>query len=282
MTSRRVPPTVALTGVLPGRVEDAIDAAVAWSGERQGRVVERSDDRLVVRFGSRLAYRVLGARRMSRLPFRLVVGPDPGFGAAVTVRLESDEGRVVAWRSDTARRAYEAQHTRLLVQLTRAVAPRAGGIEMSRDLAVGGRAGALVGVASTDDPDPLLARLVGSELAQVVFVGDYLQLRFQGGPTNEFPTLNCDVMPAVERPDGTVRSGGPGYADALVALIPRRVTAAAVRTGHGLRIELGDTAVVVHPSVEELVGPEIALLQGFDDRAWMCWRPGEDGFEDVV
>lgn len=283
MTPPRVPPVAARTTVRPHRTEDVVDAVLAWSTKRRGRVVKRGDGHLVVRFGSRLAYRVLGARRVDPLPFRLVVATaDPDGGSAVTVRLESDEGPAVAANNDAARCAYEEQHTRLLAQLIPALTRGARGIGVSRDPGVGGQAGALVGVASIDDPESLLSRLVGAELAQVVFVMDTLQLRFQDGPTNDFPTLNCDVMPAVEGPDGTVRPDDAGHTDALVALIQQRVTAATVRTGHGLRIELGDAAVVMHPRVEDLVGPEIALLQGFDDREWMCWRPGQDGFEDVV
>jgi hypothetical protein len=38
----------------------------------------------------------------------------------------------------------------------------------------------------------------------------------------------------------------------------------------------------VHPKADEVPGPEIALLNGFKDGHWMCWRPGEDSFEDLA
>ena len=31
-----------------------------------------------------------------------------------------------------------------------------------------------------------------------------------------------------------------------------------------------------------MLGPEIALLSGFVDGRWMCWRPGEESFDDLV
>lgn len=40
--------------------------------------------------------------------------------------------------------------------------------------------------------------------------------------------------------------------------------------------------IALHPSVDELVGPEIGMLSGFDDGHWMVWRPGEDSFEDLA
>ncbi|GGL07446.1 hypothetical protein GCM10011588_22440 [Nocardia jinanensis] len=32
-----------------------------------------------------------------------------------------------------------------------------------------------------------------------------------------------------------------------------------------------DGSIVIHPALTELVGPEIAMLNGFTDRHWMCW-----------
>ncbi|MET8428952.1 hypothetical protein [Nocardia sp. NPDC004860] len=65
--------------------------------------------------------------------------------------------------------------------------------------------------------DSLLARLVGLELASVVFVRDYLQLDFDG------PRLSCYVWPIIDA-DGTTRSlGDAGYRDTLCALIGQTV-----------------------------------------------------------
>ena len=78
-----------------------------------------------------------------------------------------------------------------------------------------------------------------------------------------------------------MKPGEIGYADALRAFIPKVVGATVEQTGIGLRLEFDGGAIALHPSIDELVGPEIALLQGFADKRWMCWRPGEESFDDV-
>ena len=130
-------------------------------------------------------------------------------------------------------------------------------------------------------PNGLLGRLVGFRLYSVQFVMDYVQLRFDG-PTEDMPVLNCDVLPVVETPAGLIAPGQLGYADALRAFIPDHVVATVEETGRGLRIEFDEGAIRLHPAIDEVPGPEIALLSGFKDREWMCWRPGEESFEDVV
>ena len=129
-------------------------------------------------------------------------------------------------------------------------------------------------------PNELLSRLIGFRLYSVQFVMDSVQLRFDG-PTEDRPVLNCDVMPAVETSAGVIAPEDPGYADALVALIPDGVVRTTEATGSGLRIEFPSGTVVLHPKADALVGPEIALLGGFADGQWMCWRPGEESFEDL-
>lgn len=130
-------------------------------------------------------------------------------------------------------------------------------------------------------PNDLLGRLAGFRLFSVQFVMDYVQLRFDG-PSQDMPVLNCDVMPDVERRGNTITNGQVGYADALRGLIPGVVRRTREETGVGLRIEFDGGAIVVHPSRDDLVGPEIALLQGFEDGRWVCWRPGEESFEDLA
>ncbi|MEU8180143.1 hypothetical protein AB0B85_01685 [Micromonospora sp. NPDC049044] len=127
----------------------------------------------------------------------------------------------------------------------------------------------------------LLGRLVGFRLYSVQFVMDYVQLRFDG-PTEDMPVLNCDVLPVVEAPAGLVAQGQLGYADALRAFIPFLVVATAEGAGQGLRIEFAKGAICLRPAVDEVSGPEIALLSGFKDGHWMCWRPGEDSFGDLA
>lgn len=130
-------------------------------------------------------------------------------------------------------------------------------------------------------PNSLLGRLVGSRLYSVQFVYDYVQLHFDG-PGPEQPLLTCDVMPAVVVDGNPYTDGQPGYADALRSLIATNVVATEEATGTGLRIALDKGTLVLHPTPVELNGPEIATLNGFTDGRWMCWRPGEDSFEDLT
>jgi hypothetical protein len=125
-------------------------------------------------------------------------------------------------------------------------------------------------------PNGLLSRLVGQNLNSVVFLKWYLQLTFDG------PQLNCDVWPKVGVGAGELEYGHPGYRDAICSLLACPVLATHEETGVGLVLEFEAGTVRIHPEREELDGPEIALLAGFDDGAWMCWRPGEDSFEDLA
>ncbi|WP_327150127.1 hypothetical protein [Nocardia sp. NBC_01329] len=127
------------------------------------------------------------------------------------------------------------------------------------------------------EPNELLGRLVGFRLYSVQFVIDYVQLHFDG-PTQDTPILNCDVMPTVVTSGRSFTDGFPGYAEALRSLISGTVVRTEEATGVGLRIELDSGSVVVNPALDELIGPEIAMLSGFTDGHWMCWRPGEDCF----
>jgi len=125
-------------------------------------------------------------------------------------------------------------------------------------------------------PNELLSRLVGRNLATVVFLKWYLQLTFDG------PYLNCEAWPSVDLGSGEIQFGEPGYRDALCSLLAEEVVSTREATGVGLVIEFEAGTVRVHPTWDELEGPEIALLGGFDDGAWMCWRPGEESFEDLA
>jgi hypothetical protein len=131
------------------------------------------------------------------------------------------------------------------------------------------------------EPNQLLGRLGGFRLYSVQFVMDYVQLHFDG-PAQEMPILHCDVMPAVTISGQKFTNGLPGYADALRSLISGTVMRTQEATGIDLRIEFDNGGVALHPTLAQLVGPEIAMLHGFTDRQWMCWRPGEDSFEDLA
>lgn len=125
-------------------------------------------------------------------------------------------------------------------------------------------------------PNELLSRLVCRDLATVVFLKGYLQLTFDG------PILTCYVWPTVDIEAGRIRFGDPGYRDALCSLLAETVIATYEATGQGLVIELESGSVRVNPAPEDLTGPEIAMLTGFDDGEWMVWRPGEVAFEDLA
>lgn len=131
-------------------------------------------------------------------------------------------------------------------------------------------------------PTGLLKRLVGSRLYSVEFVMDYVQLRFDGDEISGGPVvMNCYVWPIVEFRDQSWNETDLGYADALRGLIAGTVSTTAEATGVGLQVDLDTGSVVIHPELEE-IHVEIAELQGFDDGAWMVWRPGETSFEDLV
>lgn len=123
----------------------------------------------------------------------------------------------------------------------------------------------------------LLARLEGSELAQVWFVRDYLQLIFEGVPDHW--SWQCYVWPRVEV-DGLSRGyRDQGYRDALCSLIGKTVVSTRESESSGLSISFETAAITLNPTSDELVGPEIAMLHLYLDRGeWMVWRPGEDSF----
>jgi hypothetical protein len=101
-------------------------------------------------------------------------------------------------------------------------------------------------------------------------------------------TANRTVLGCVsqERPgtllSGEIGYGEPGYRDALCSLLSEAVVATDESAGVGLVIEFETGRLRVHPSRDELEGPEIAMLSGFEDGRWMVWRPDEDSFEDLA
>lgn len=135
-------------------------------------------------------------------------------------------------------------------------------------------------------PNELLGRLVDMRLLSVEFILDYVVLRFDGDAAEPNAMLSCDVMPHVEASDGTrLRDGQSGYVRTLRSLVGHDVTATSEGegAGRGLRVEIASRgAVVLDPAMEELNGPEIAMLSGFPDDAWMVWRPGEEAFEHLA
>lgn len=124
--------------------------------------------------------------------------------------------------------------------------------------------------------ESLLARLVGLEVASVAFVRDYLELEFGSGAR-----LFCYAWPTVEVGGTTRFFGDVGYRDALCALIDQVVLSTEEAVGIGLLVRFGVGALSIHPTLDELEGPEIAMLSGFADQALEVWRPGEHTFADL-
>ncbi len=90
------------------------------------------------------------------------------------------------------------------------------------------------------------------------------------------------MYPRVERGGAVLAERDSGYGDGLRAFILEEVTGTTEQTGQGIVISFAFGRLILHPAAEELVGPEIAMLDGFDDGSWMVWRPGEDSFEDLA
>ena len=128
-------------------------------------------------------------------------------------------------------------------------------------------------------PNALLSRLVGYRMYSVEFVlNDYVQLRFDGDSAPA--VLNCYVWPLIEASGRTWREVDLGYADAMRRLTPGTVVSTIEAVGEGIKIALDTGLVIIHPTVGE-VYVEIAEISGFDDGAWMVWRPGEDTFANL-
>ena len=132
-------------------------------------------------------------------------------------------------------------------------------------------------------PNQLLGRLVGRRLTAVVFSMDYVMLWFDGDvASGDNVVLNCDVYPSVEYRGISYAEPDPGYGDALRALVAQEVTSTAEQTGIGIVLSFLTGRLMVHPTLDELEGPEIAMLSGFEDQSWMVWRPGEESFRDLA
>ncbi|MEV6860639.1 hypothetical protein AB0M44_06515 [Streptosporangium subroseum] len=122
--------------------------------------------------------------------------------------------------------------------------------------------------------DSLFPALVGEEMSSVIFVRDYVQLDFNG------PRLSLFSWPQIAVDSEVRLMGDPGYRDALCSLIGHTVLTVTEGADTGLVIGFGPGSVVINPEPSQLEGPEIALLDGFIDRAdWMAWRPGEYPFD---
>ncbi|MFD4420770.1 hypothetical protein ACFWN7_04600 [Agromyces sp. NPDC058484] len=112
---------------------------------------------------------------------------------------------------------------------------------------------------------------------------DHVMLWFDGDiASGGNVVLSCDVYPAVEYRGVVYAEPDPGYGDAFRALVAQEVAGTVEQTGTGIVLSFQTGRLVIHPKLDELVGPEIAMLSGFEDGSWMVWRPGEESFEDLV
>jgi hypothetical protein len=89
------------------------------------------------------------------------------------------------------------------------------------------------------------------------------------------------VLPTVTLSGQRFSPTETGWTDALRGLISQNVTATREKTGIGVKVDFVTGSIQLHPTESDLVGPEIATLNGFGDRSWTTWRPGEDAFEDL-
>ena len=92
-------------------------------------------------------------------------------------------------------------------------------------------------------------------LSQVVFVHNYVQFRFQDVVLSVFSRLTVTSDGRVlNRPD-------PGFCDALVKLIEKRVAATEYSEGKHMRLTFtGGSVVSVSLRGEDAMGPELFLL----------------------
>ena len=93
-------------------------------------------------------------------------------------------------------------------------------------------------------------------LTQVVFVHDNVQLRFQDLVLSIFSRLTVTQgARALNRPD-------PGFCDALVSLIEKRVVSTDYSEGEDMRLTFDDGTIIdASLRSEDSVGPELFLLE---------------------
>lgn len=127
--------------------------------------------------------------------------------------------------------------------------------------------------------ESILARLIGVELTQVWFVMDHLQLIFGADDS-----LQCFVWPRIETDERTLTIATPGYRDELCAFLTTEVTAVVEDPAIGLAVEFAAGRIVLAPTREELVGPEIAMFHNISptNRKWQVWEPGDKVFPHLA
>ena len=132
----------------------------------------------------------------------------------------------------------------------------------------------------------LVHRLNGGTLISVTFIHDFIELTFEvtadDGRLIDTARLDCLVWPQVATADGDLSFGDVGYRDALCRCIGAAVVAVQDDSASGLQLQFPGRSLRIKPTLEELPGPEIAILRFFDSKEWDFWRPGEDAFADLA
>jgi hypothetical protein len=114
-------------------------------------------------------------------------------------------------------------------------------------------------------PQVLLDQLLAEELSGVTFVRDYLQLQF-----NPPPQINVYSTCSVRLGERSARLGDESFANLVIALIGRQVTAVR-EIGEVLTISLGRDASIELPFGDgTFSGAEAFLFEG-RDKTWAVW-----------
>ncbi len=99
-----------------------------------------------------------------------------------------------------------------------------------------------------------IQRIVQEEMSEVVFIHDYLELRFHG------KIIRALAMPTIEIDGRVYQLPFPGSRDALCSLIDHSAVEVIVRDGEQIMIRFENNAVVtipLHPTAD-YDGPEYA------------------------
>lgn len=132
----------------------------------------------------------------------------------------------------------------------------------------------------------LLHRLTGAQLISVTFIHDFLELTFEeigkDGQLIDSPRLDCLVWPKIVIAGRETVFGVAGYRDALCECVDASVTAVRDDATSGLQLQFPDRSLVIRPTIDEVLGPEIALLHFPDTTGLQVWRPGEEAFAYLV
>lgn len=107
-----------------------------------------------------------------------------------------------------------------------------------------------------------LSELVGSDLAAVIFVRDYLQLQFDGG------TVNLYLWPRIRRENMVLNHLSAGYSDTLISLINTPLSRVDDVLDLGLVFDFaGGSRLTVPLDDPDFSGPEIAVFHGANEIA---------------